>query len=220
MSRWDVFVVISLLLCAGVITLGVVVRDWLFVWLGGLMIAFLLVWWLGPHVHLPRREQRLRQQGETAWQLWREMADRLELTYVMREERPYRPDLSGIYRGHAVLLTTFQGRDDNTTRIHVMVNNPSGVRLRFWRKPNRAGQVEDRFIISSQPGGLAEWLLASGRVRRALETIPPGPSQIWLQGSTMEYLQVGLEDDTEYLETILNLMVDLAQMVEARPHLR
>ncbi|GAB4467534.1 MAG: hypothetical protein Kow00124_00550 [Anaerolineae bacterium] len=219
LSRWDVFAVISLLLCVGLIALGLVVRDWLFVWLGGLTIAFLLVWWLGPRVHLPRREQRLRQQGEAAWQPWREMADRLGLSYVMRETRPYRPDLSGTYRDHAVLLTTFQGRDDNTTRIHVMVDNPSGVGLRFWRKPNRAGQVEDRFIISSQPPGLTEWLLASARVRQALETIPPGSSQIWLQGGTMEYLQVGLEYDTEYLETILDLMVDIARMVEARPRL-
>ncbi len=214
MNRWDLFAIVSILLCIGLIALGISVGGYALIGMGAVTLVFMIGWWASIRVRIPALEAHRMARAQSDWGSWRGLADALDLTYTMPETPPYRPDLTGTYRDHTVYFTTFPSEDQNTTGVIVRLTRPTQDRLLINRKRSRAPEFEKRYRASSDPAALIEWLLASDGIRDALMALPPAPIQLRLRRHEIGYYQAGYEHDTTYLTRVLDLLIELAILIE------
>jgi|GEM_PF-3687143 len=217
MKRWDLIAFASILMCIGLVVVGLYVHDPLFQIMGGVMLVIVIFWRFEPHNRLPLLVRHAQDRAAREWHPVQEMADRLGLDYRMRDRRPFRPDVNGVLNGYSISFTTYPGQDRGITLITLKLNKPSNAEVWFTRRLTRDDRLEKRFSIRSTPPAVAEWLLASERVRMGLMRIPPTPAELSVREKSLVYAQTGYERDAEYLESLMQFMGDLAVMLEARP---
>lgn len=220
LNRWDWFSMASLLGAGALVWLGWRFGEVLTLGLGLFALLFVAGFWASIRLRIPAFEQAARARAEAEWSAWQALALELGLQYQMPETRPFRPEISGGYRDHAVRLTTYRGQDENSTGLIVTLKKPTSDRFTFNRQPNRREELEKRYHLHSQPDALLEWLLASEQLRAGLMRVPPTPAQFRLREDTLSYVQGSSEQDAVYLREILDLLLDLAELIEGRAALQ
>lgn len=139
--------------------------------------------------------------------------------------------VTGLYRGHGLTLDTFtrsSGRHSETyTRIMLSASNPSNLALTIYEegvmsKVGKALGMQDiqvgdadldrRFIIKGRPEDAVVNLLASGSLRQRL--LDARSLNLTLNGDQVRFEARGVELDTGRLQSLFDLMSDLAEAVE------
>lgn len=171
----------------------------------------------------------LRSQTRNA--AWQELATRNGLQFEPGGFMTY-PRLSGVYRGHSLLLTNFRrthGRRNSTTytRLTLSLDNRaniqfglygenmlSGLGKAFGMQDVRIGDetVDRRFVIQSQPEQFAAALFASAGLRERL--LQTRSLYLTVKGSELIGQEIGMLTEAEYLQFLFDLLADVAERVD------
>ncbi|MBN1920999.1 MAG: hypothetical protein JW892_07125 [Anaerolineae bacterium] len=170
----------------------------------------------------------LRQAQRRSWE---DLASQSGLTLDLGKSFLSSPTVTGIHRGHEVLLDTFTrgaGKNRRTyTRIRMTVTNPRDLRLSlygeniFTQLAQALGshdiqlddpEIDRRFRIKGEPEDIVKQLFAYGTFRQQLLELPS--LNLSLQGDTLRYERSGVEKNVERLQKLLNLLGELATQVE------
>lgn len=169
---------------------------------------------------------------------WSELATQTGLTYETGKLLLGRPArVTGTYRNYRLSLYTYKlGRGNPCTRIEVALNRPTGRFLRL-RGPYERSEVlseaafdrvfgagslysigYERFFVRSFPRRLAISLFGTdgrrhGPLRYRLLSIKQ-LANIELDGYRLHFEQFGALTDIGYVQSIFDLLVDIAEAVE------
>lgn len=168
---------------------------------------------------------------------WQEVATRTGLTCkVSGWLQGAAVSVVGTYRTRLVTLfsPTLGKAQVASTRIEVMIENPTEAALRV-RGPFKRNEVlydrvtnnlfagsnsrqfgnDQRFFIRSNPIHLATSLVSAKTVWPILEKLEHLVS-LELNGNTLSFEQTGILRDVEQLQSLFDLLSDLADMIEQR----
>jgi hypothetical protein len=193
------------------------VSDAAFVLLIVAVIALSLGWTYS------RRQARLKA--------WRELAERMGLTWEPGSLLGHPPYVKGKYRGHELTLDTFRrgsGRNSTTyTRIILFVNNQSNLYLTLYEESvfSKIGklfgaqdiqvgdeEIDRRFMIKGQPEDSVTRLLTPISLRQKL--LEARSVNLEVDGRELHFEKKGEESDVNYLQFLFDLLSDLAEAVE------
>lgn len=170
---------------------------------------------------------------------WQELARRLSLKYASPDRSPDSVNVRGHYQGYPISLRlrrrTAIGRDSQTivtyTRIEVGIKNQARIYARLYKKgafkhtdkafgvPNvtfGSAELDNRFDVKSSPAEFVPKAISSRRqlYQRLLAIHTEHNVGIELEGDVLVFEQQGIEASPDYLQTILDLLVEFAQAVE------
>jgi hypothetical protein len=191
-----------------------------------------LVWGSILSIAVPVTLVRLVMLGMQA-NAWRRLGERVGLAYKPSGCIPFmHPRVMGTYRGRDVKLYRYSPLTEDVMDvvcIELGVGHSSNCYLRLEHAPIRRaigellGQrypirtqdaVFDRqFEIDSKPPSFAAAVLASANLRRRLLSVREY-TKIELQGQWLSWERVGLERDEAYLCYLIDLLCDLADVIE------
>ncbi len=162
---------------------------------------------------------------------WEELASQSGLTLDAGGSFLSSPTVTGVHRGHEVVVDTFmRGTGKNRhvyTQVRMTVTNPRDLRLSLYGENvftqlaqtlgSRDIQVDDpeidrRFRIKGEPEEAVKSLFVYGAFRQQLLELPA--LNLSLQGNTLRYEHSGVEKNVERLQKLLNLLSELATQVE------
>lgn len=233
LSRTSLVVIGSILCVFAVLVIGVIVLSHSEYVLG--RVTMLSVFFLFVSTSLAEKsiESRVKEKP------WSELAARTGLTYKQGKlwlGHPAR--VTGTYRNRTLSLYTYKmGRGHPFTRIELVLNNPTNalLRLRGPYDPAEIGSDEafgqmfgrgnlyhigkERFFIRSQPQSFAASLFGTtgqrhGPLRYRLLKLQR-IANIELDGHRLHFEQFGALTDIDYLETVFELLSDLAEALES-----
>ncbi len=173
---------------------------------------------------------RSRQMLVSAWQ---EMAARTGLSF---EDRGWfrNPGISGLYRGRMAAFSIFvrrHGRSSTTyMRVTTSVQVVSGAYLQLTRQGflSKVGEAlgaqdvqigdaafDEHFIVKSRPESFAiDLFYARDMLRQNLQPLKAHGLRITLEGGMINYQQIGVLREAVALQSLLDLLCDLAEAVE------
>lgn len=170
----------------------------------------------------------LRQAQRRSWE---DLASQSGLTLDPGKSFLSSPVVTGIHRGHEVVVDTFMrgtGKNRRTyTQIRMTVTNPRDLRLSlfgeniFTQLAQALGshdielgdpEIDRRFRIKGEPEEEVKNLFTYGAFRQQLLELPS--LNLSLQGTTLRYEHSGVEKNVERLQKLLNLLGELATQVE------
>jgi hypothetical protein len=162
---------------------------------------------------------------------WSEVASRANLAFDPGNLWGTGSKVSGIYRGHELVLDTFSTYTGKSrteyTRVTLTTSNPSGMQLEIFKegllgklgktlgmKDIQVGdaEIDQNFIIRGQPENqVARLFTAIGLRQRLLET---RSLNIKLAGNRLNYQRRGIENDETTLINIFDLLAEMADQIE------
>ena len=168
---------------------------------------------------------------QTRRRAWSELAMRTGLTLESAGFLGLSQRVTGAYRGRALTLDTFtrrSGEHSTTyTRIVVPVNNASSLRLTLYEQGllSEIGkllgaqdiqtgdpELDRRFIIKGQPEDVIVRLLTSGGLYDKL--LQARSLNLRVEGGQVRFEKRNIESDVDYLQSLFDLLSDLAEAVE------
>jgi hypothetical protein len=185
-----------------------------------------------------------RSQGDTDTRHlaagWQELARRLSLKYYPPPERSSEgASVRGHYQGYPITLRLRQrtaiGRDNQTiipyTRIEVGIKNQARIYARLYKKgafkhtdrafgvPNvtfGSAELDNRFDVKSNPAEFVPRAISNRRqlYQQLLAVRTEHNVGIEIEGETLVFEQQGIETSPDYLQTIMDLLIEFAQAVE------
>jgi hypothetical protein len=164
--------------------------------------------------------------------VWRELASRTRLDYTPRTSALFGMHipgwLNGSYRGRKMSLTRIEekGPDwaDEYTKIWVQVTVPITGKLSlspktWWRSRGNEtedDEIDDRFVVSSDPIELASHLFASTYLRRSLLEGPSLAFEISEVKSGIESIVRTAPNEVDYWQSVIDLLCDVADAFEGK----
>jgi hypothetical protein len=171
---------------------------------------------------------------------WQELAQRLSLKYYPSPERSSEgASVRGHYQGYPITLRLRQrtaiGRDTQTiipyTRIEVGIKNQARIYARLYKKgafkhtdrafgvPNvtfGSAELDNRFDVKSNPAEFVPRVVSNRRQlhQQLLAVRTEHNVGIEIEADTLVFEQQGVETSPDYLQTILDLLIEFAQAVE------
>ena len=172
--------------------------------------------------------------------VWTELANKTGLTCQVHGFilAGYSVEVSGVYRGHKLVLSTFkQGKGQvPSTEIEMQVDNKAGASLRLRGPFNQTDAKQDvvvkelfqatdahefgseqRFFIRSKPIHLVTNIFSNKPLYSNLLELPEMVN-IELQENKLRFDQLGVLQDVNYLVFLFDLLTDLAQVIEQGSH--
>lgn len=169
-------------------------------------------------------------------QVWTELANKTGLTCQVHGFIlvGYSVEVSGVYRGHKLALSTFkQGKGQvPSTEIEMQVDNEAGASLRLRGPFNKTDAKQDvvvkelfqttdahefgseqRFFIRSKPIHLVTNIFGDKPLYKNLLELPEMVN-IELQENKLRFDQLGILQNVDYLIFLFNLLTGLAQIIE------
>jgi len=162
---------------------------------------------------------------------WDELASQNGLIFEPGNYRGKSPSVSGVYRGHSLLVDTFtrgSGKSRTTyTRITLNVNNPTGLKLSISgegvgsKLKKLLGAIEilvgdeaidAKFFIQGSPEMAVQRLLSNTSLRQKL--LDSQSLHIELTGQRIVYQKRGFEANPEKLLYLFDLLGDIGMAVE------
>lgn len=137
------------------------------------------------------------------------------------------PVILGTYRGHKITITNTRGNRDpngNFTDFMIVLNNPTRhtftIQKRSFTHVNREltnDEVIDRKLtIKVNSKTLLLQILKTRKLRQGLLELGERARtrDLYLNGKVLHYKESGQVSDQEYLEAVLNYMIDMIKLVE------
>ncbi|HXF85960.1 MAG TPA: hypothetical protein VNK49_11290 [Anaerolineales bacterium] len=199
-----------------------------FDWISYLLPALCCFFMIGTVILAAIMGYLSSQKRDAAWQ---ELAARNGLRFEPGGMFSY-PSLSGLYRGHNLWLRNIRRTHGKKhartyTRLVLSLNNRANIRFGLYDEDIFSGvikalgvqdvrtgdeTVDERFMIKSQPETFAPSLFASASLRERLLRVKP--MNLTLEGNELVFEQNGMLTDTEQLQFLFDLLVDVADRVE------
>ena len=169
---------------------------------------------------------------------WKQIAAETGLQFSKHRTAAYRDvQLSGMYRKRSLTLTESESQEyragrrrgsqeshpaDPDTEIRLKINVPKSIKMKVQRviaigeadKVTGDAEIDRHFNITSEPGRLAQKVLASATIRPQLPGLKMGGS-ILVQEAELLFTQTGRIADLKYLRFLFEFLCDLADAVEA-----
>jgi hypothetical protein len=170
--------------------------------------------------------------------VWKQLAAEMGLQFSKHKTASYRDQqLSGVYRKRPLtiiesvsqemhadrLRTSHETSQANIdTDIRIKINLSRGNKMRLERviavgeSPLVTGdpEIDRHFNITSEPGWLAQKVLASTNIHQKLPGLKMGGS-IFVQEAELLFSQSGRISDAKYLRFLFDFLGDLADTLEA-----
>jgi hypothetical protein len=169
---------------------------------------------------------------------WKQIAAETGLQLSKHRTATYKDQqLSGIYRKRSLTLTESESEEyradrrrgsqesnsaNTDTEIRLKTNIPKSIKMGVHRviaigeaaQVTGDSEIDRRFNITSEPGRLAQKVLASSSIRPQLLHLKMG-GRIIIQEADLIFSQPGRISDGKYLRFLFVFLSDLADAVEA-----
>lgn len=170
---------------------------------------------------------------------WQELAQRTSLKYTPPDRSSEGANVRGYYKGYPITLRlrlrTALGRDTQTivtyTRIEVGMKNEARIYARMYKKgafkqtdrafgvPNVTfgiPELDNRFDVKSSPAEFIPRVISSRKqIYQLLLTVHTEHNVgIEVEGDRLVFEEQGVETSPDYLQVILDMLIEFAQAVE------
>ncbi len=213
--------------------------DNLLIWAVVIVVLVLILIVVALLLLRPHEDDQAGSKSKQVSKGWQELARRTSLKYTPPDRSADGANVRGSYRGYPITLRlrlrTAMGRDTQTivtyTRVEVGMRNQSRIYARMFKKgafkqtdrafgvPNVTfgiAELDNRFDVKSSPAEFIPRVISNHKqiYQLLLAVHTEHNVGIEVEGDTLIFEEQGIQASPDYLQTILDLLIEFAQAVE------